>query len=138
MKKLNLHLITSAFLFSSLSLYAGNIQDVPVTVDTVNKRAYGNMKTARYSDNTLESIGCGSHTYSDPATGTTFFWGFCHASTSDGNRIFCTAVDNQELVKQIQGAASYSYIAFRWNDEGDCISVSNSTQSFYLPANSSE
>jgi hypothetical protein len=137
-KTFNLTLITTALLLSSHVLYAGRVLDVPVTVDTANKIAYGNMKTARYSDNDVELIGCGSRTYSDPATGSSFYWGFCRATTGDGTSVVCTAYDNQVLVEQIRAAASYSYITFRWNDDGDCISVSNSTQSFYLPKNADE
>ncbi len=126
-------IISAIFALSSVASLAGYVQDVPVEVDMEGMFAHGNMKNARYSENEFEFIGCGTRTYAATDTSPAFQWGFCQASVAEGETAFCSTFDNPELLNQIKAAASYSYITFRWNENGECTYIGNSTQSFYLP-----
>jgi hypothetical protein len=113
---------------------AGLVNSVPVAV-TLNAdgsgNALGNMTTARFSADAVQYIGCSARRYDDGAGGATGF-GFCQAGSADGVEGFCST-DNIEVLEAIQSISSYSYISFAWNADGVCRTISNSTQSFYIP-----
>lgn len=124
-------------LISSVVL-AGQSIDVPVEIDMASMSAFGNMKTARFSDNENAQIGCGTRSYSDEY-GNQFVWGFCQAANDDveENRAFCYTEDSI-LLNEIDSLSDLAYVSFRWNEEGNCISVGNSTQSQYIASNKNE
>ena len=119
-------------LFAS-SAFAGQSNDAPVEINSEEMFAMGNMKSARFSDNDFEFIGCGTRTTVIDET-ESFEWGFCQAGlTEDGEgNAFCFT-QNADLITQIKSLASYSFITFRWDENGDCTNVGSSTQSFYIP-----
>jgi len=109
---------------------AGLVVEVPVTIDMDQMAASGNMKSARFSANDQEQIGCG--TRSNDFGGNTYEYAFCQARLDDTTNAFCST-DNPELVKQIRNINDYSYVTFRWDADGICRSLGFSTQSQYIP-----
>jgi len=125
-------LIAATLTFSTSAVMAGKSTDANVEIDMELMSATGNMKTARFSKNKEELIGCGTRTAVNP-DGSIFQWGFCQASLSDEEEnAFCFTQDSN-LVTEINAISDFSYITFRWNEEGDCTYIGHSTQSFYLP-----
>lgn len=106
---------------------AGATRDLPVTINFDAKLAQGNMVTARFAKNKIELIGCGSFSN---ASG--FVVGFCQARDSSDAFIICFTED-PVLVDAIRAHADFSFIRFTWNDDGQCMSIRNSTISFYIP-----
>jgi hypothetical protein len=112
----------------------GSYRPVPLTIDFDGKVATGGMYSARVSGNPNAFIGCGIRT---PVAGVTF--AFCQANLGplpgDGSApesVSCFTED-PSAIATIGALDDFSWISFRWDDNGECTSVSNSTQSFYLP-----
>lgn len=123
-----------ALVLGSSAAMAGLVSEVPVTV-TLNPdgsgTANGSMTTARFSKNNVEYIGCGLRRNDDGAGGV-FLFAFCQASTADEIVGFCET-DNPALIASIGDQDDFSFIVFGWNAAGECRSIGNSTQSFYIP-----
>lgn len=119
---------------SSSAAMAGLEQDAPVVV-TLNGdgsgSANGGMTSARFSKNKVEYIGCGIRRL-DNGMGFTFLFAFCQASTADEVLGFCET-ENPTLIASVGDQDDFSFITFAWNTAGQCTSVGNSTQSFYIP-----
>lgn len=117
----------------SATAFAGLVQPAPVVV-TLNPdgsgTAFGDMATARFSDNDVEFIGCGVRRISGP--GGPILFAFCQATTADEVAGFCETED-PVLVESIDGLSDYSFITFGWNADGTCRAIGFSTQSFYIP-----
>jgi hypothetical protein len=113
--------------------WAGDISDVFVEIDLVERSARGNMLDARFSDNEFERIGCGisSFAFSD---GSVSQQGWCQASLMKGENTICFT-ENWALLDSIKAINDYSFISFRWDKAGDCSSIYVSTQSQYIPKN---
>lgn len=109
---------------------AGSYAPVPLTIDYDNRVATGDMYTVRLSGNPDDLIGCGIRS---PAPGFTF--AFCQArlGPSDDQLVQCFTEDPAH-VAAIGAMDDFSYVVFRWDVDGNCTSVGNSTQSLYLPA----
>jgi hypothetical protein len=133
MKTKQLLAIGALVLGSSVAM-AGLVNEFPVAV-TLNPdgsgTAAGNMGTARFSKNTVEYIGCGIRRFDDGVGGVLVF-GFCQASTATGVIGFCES-ENPTLLASVGDQDDYSFITFSWNADGECLSIGNSTQSFYIP-----
>jgi hypothetical protein len=113
---------------------AGAYRPFPLTIDFDGKVAMGDMYSARLSDNKNAFIGCGIRS---PAAGVTF--AFCQANLgplpdddSAPERVVCFTEDPSKIAT-IGAMDDFSYVSFSWDDSGECTSVANSTQSFYLP-----
>jgi len=108
---------------------AGTSSSVPVTIDFGNRFASGDMYTARLSANPDALIGCG---YRSPGSG--FSFGFCQARVgpTDSDLAVCFTEDPGHLAA-IGAMDDFSFIAFRWDADGNCTFIGNSTQSVYLP-----
>lgn len=119
--------------FSVLALAGASIE-VPVEIDMEARSAFGNMKTARFSDNEFEQIGCGTRTLGATDTSPGFTYGFCQAQLAEEQSVICFAYDKPDLIAQINSLASFSFISFRWDEEGNCTYVGSSTQSQYIPS----
>jgi hypothetical protein len=123
-----------ALVLGSSVAMAGLVNDFPVAV-TLNPdgsgTATGSMTTARFSKNNVEYIGCGLRRNDDGAGGV-FLFAFCQASTADEIVGFCET-DNPALIASIGDQDDFSFIVFGWNAAGECRSIGNSTQSFYIP-----
>jgi hypothetical protein len=123
-----------ALVLGSSVAMAGLVNDFPVAV-TLNPdgsgTAVGSMTTARFSKNNVEYIGCGLRRNDDGAGGV-FLFAFCQASTADEIVGFCET-DNPALIASIGDQDDFSFIVFGWNAAGECRSIGNSTQSFYIP-----
>lgn len=134
-KSLVIAIIASASMLTS----AGQVLEGPVTIDSENRIATGNMKTARFSDNEFAYIGCGTRTYASLPDGTpSFAFGFCQAQVEEETPVICFFYDKPELLQQVQALADNSYVLFRWDENGDCNYIGSSTQSFYIAANKDE
>ena len=131
-------IVSAVFSLISGVVLAGQSVDVPIEIDMESMSAAGNMKTARFSENEFSQIGCGTRTYSDE-TGNQFFWGFCQASNDDieENRAFCVTED-AVLLNEINSLTDLAYVTFRWNEDGNCTYIGNSTQSQYIAVNKAE
>lgn len=110
---------------------AGDSADTTVQIATELRGAQGSQASARFADNEVEAIGCGA-TVSKAADGSINYFGFCQATDAEGVSAFC-ATFNPELVGAINAIANYGFIQFTWNEDDECISVRNSTQSVYIP-----
>ena len=112
-------------------VYAGTalVSDVDVNLD--DRRATGQMVAARYSDNDVEFIGCGTRNFDDGAGGVTSF-AFCQARDIEGDQFACLTT-NVGLIDSVEAINDFSFIDFRWNEDGDCTAMGFSTQSFLLP-----
>jgi hypothetical protein len=110
---------------------AGDTISVPVLVDTDNRVAQGDMVTARSSKNSVELIGCGA-VVTDNGVNPPLVFGFCQATDAADVSRLCSTF-SPSLVAQINAISSYSFIQFRWSENGECVSVRASTQSIYLP-----
>ena len=117
-------------LFSSLA-FSGSVVDAPVDVDLDNNFAFGNMASARFSDNDVEFIGCGVR-YIDNGAGGIFVFGFCQATDAAEESLFCST-ENPDLLEAIKSIADFSFITFAADGNGQCTRIGNSTQSFYIP-----
>lgn len=119
---------------ASSAALAGLVTEQPVTV-TLNAdgsgSALGSMTTARFSKNDVEFIGCGVRRIDDGAGGIILF-AFCQAADAANVQGFCTT-ENPALIASIDGQDDFSFITFAWNAAGECRSIGNSTQSFYIP-----
>lgn len=119
--------------FSTLAI-AGYTQPAPVSV-TLNPdgsgHATGDMVSARYSDNDIENIGCGTRIYDDGAGGS-WYYGFCQARDASGVQSFC-ATERADLLDIMKATSDYSFITYTWNSAGECTHIGFSTQSFYIP-----
>ena len=133
MKKFQIITVSAIALFSSVAL-AGLVQPAPVIIDLVNSTAQGDMFTARTAENQVEMIGCGVRHFDDGVND--LKWGFCQATDADENNVVCLTF-NESLIQTMRTTASYSFITFNWQDDGDggleCTRIGFSTQSFYLP-----
>jgi hypothetical protein len=100
----------------------------PLTIDMDNQVATGDMYSARLSGNPDAFIGCGVRAIRD------YSWAFCQAALgpSDDQYINCFT-DNPAHLATIGAMDDFSYVSFRWDGDGNCTFVGNSTQSFYLP-----
>jgi len=128
--------IIAVVVLSLLSSFAvaGYVQPQSVTV-TLNGdgsgSAIGDMVTARFSDNDVEVIGCGTRAYDDGAGGI-YRWGFCQATDALEQQVICNT-ENPDLLDIMASTSDYSFITFSWDAGGICNHIGFSTQSFYIP-----
>lgn len=128
----------ATLVLASSMVFAGLIvdSDVEVTINSdLSGTAIGSMSSARFSNNHIESIGCGVRTFGDSAGGS-FSFGFCRAVMDDGSAEGLAGVcftDSGDLLETMRAVADYSFITFSWDAEGECTRVGYSTQSFYIP-----
>ncbi len=126
-KKAGLALLLSA---SSTCLFAGTLAKVPVEINMETLTAGGSMTSARFSSNEFEMIGCGVRTFRTDE-GYQLDFGFCSASLVEGETVMCTT-ENMDLIETIRAIDDFSYVIFRWNEDGECQYVGNSTRSQYI------
>lgn len=108
---------------------AGFVQPAPVIIDFANRIAFGDMLTARNSENPFEFIGCGVR-YGPSG----LLFAFCQAGLVQAPEEHITCfTDNAALVDAIKSISAFSFITFAWDVDGNCTRIGNSTQSFYLP-----
>ncbi|MDH5434654.1 MAG: hypothetical protein OEY19_11990 [Gammaproteobacteria bacterium] len=124
--------IIGTFALMTTNSFAGLANYENVIIDVDQMWAHGDMRAARFSDNDNEYIGCGTRTYIYP-DGSSYVWGFCQAGLEENNNYMCTIENNDDLIREINGLSSYSYITFRWNEAGECTYIGHSSQSFYIP-----
>jgi len=137
MKIINLAIISITLAVASYA-FAGQVSPVPVFIvldEDGSGSAQGDMLTARFADNDIEFIGCGTRQFD--AGGTIFDFGFCQAGDSEGNRAFCNT-DDAELLSAMRATADYSFVTFSFGANGACTRIGFSTQSFYLPGDVQE
>lgn len=119
---------------ASSAALAGLATVTPVTV-TLNGdgsgAANGSMTAARFASNDVEFIGCGLRRFDD-GLGGVFVFGFCQAADAADVQGFCQT-ENPNLIQSIADQDDFSFITFSWNAAGECRSIGNSTQSFYIP-----
>lgn len=124
---------TALTMFSAVAI-AGTVFLVPVEVllnDDGSGTARGSMSTARYSENNVELIGCGTRNI-DIGGGTLFEFGFCQATDANDTAVFCST-DNPDLVKSIRAISAYAFLIFSWDANLQCNRIGMSTQSIHLP-----
>ena len=122
-----------ALLIGSASAHAGLVQPAPVNVDLDSRTASGDTASARFADDDVSFIGCGTRNFSDPAApGSQFEFGFCQAGNAEEEQFTCFTQD-PFLLEKIGTVSDFSFITFSWNENGDCTRVGVSTQSFYIP-----
>ena len=132
-------LITAILALSSSIAVAGRVQPAEVIIDLDNMFAQGDMWTARTADNDVELIGCGVRRFDDGID--VFSFGFCQARDANDGFVVCFT-DSEVLLAAIEGTSDYSFLTFSWtgNDPDDfaCTRIGFSTQSFYLPAHTTD
>ena len=107
---------------------AGFVQPAPVTIDFTIRAAQGDQYTARNSRNKFEYIGCGVRYFQSGS------FMFCQAGVGEAlaQQITCFS-DNPAFFDAVKSISAFSFIQFRWDIDGNCTFIGNSTQSFYLP-----
>jgi len=127
-----------ALIFSSSIVLAGLVLPAPVNIvinDDGSGAAQGDMVTVRFSENDIETIGCGVRSI-DVGAGNVFEFGFCQATMDDGSAeglgAFCST-ENSSLLDAMKAGNDYSFITFNWNADEECTRIGYSTQSFYIP-----
>ncbi len=123
-------LLAATMLVGATAL-AGQENRVPVSVDPVTMNARGDMWSARTDVDQDVYIGCSISTYADGAGGA-FRTGWCQAEDADGDFARCET-DSGEMLDAIHAIDSYSYISFTRDASDQCVHITVSTQSFYLP-----
>jgi hypothetical protein len=131
MKMTQMLMLAVITLFYASAGLAGNSIDGPVQVNLDEKFAQGVQTTARFSNNDVEAIGCGARVTDDGVNSVAYF-GFCQATDANGVNVVC-ATFSPDLVDAINSVANYGFLLFTWNDNNECLSVRNSTQSVYIP-----
>ena len=131
MKKTNVLAVAAIAALYAVQGMAGDFFEVPVVVNLEERSAHGAQTSARFANNDVENIGCGATVFSDGLT-PVFEFGFCQATDAEDVSFSCSTLD-PDLVGAINAVANYGYIRFAWNENGECISVRNSTQSRYIP-----
>ncbi len=120
----------TALCLASPMASAGLYQPAPFVFDPANRVAAGDMYSVRISDNTGDFIGCGIRAYDNG-----FTTGFCQAGTGTNDGEFFTCfTDNPTLLEALKAISAFSFITFRWDADGNCTHIGNSTQSLYLPS----
>ena len=96
-----------SLLATSVPTWAGAVNDgrVVVTNTQVERSAIGSMVRARYSANTLEYIGCKSHTLS------AYSWTTCYAQDSTGRSLLCGSGD-WKFLEVVHAMTDSSQISF--------------------------
>ena len=131
MKKKKIFVIAAITALYAAQGMAGATNEAPVIVDLDQQSAQGAQTSARFADNEIALIGCGA-TVSSDGINPAFKFGFCQATDADGVEVTCFTQD-PELVDAISSIANYGFISFDWNENDECVTVRNSTQSFYIP-----
>jgi hypothetical protein len=124
----------SLLTLASSAALAGLVTVTSVTVTSNpdgSGSANGSMTAARFAANDVEFIGCGLRRFED-GLGGVFVFGFCQAADAADVQGFCQT-DNANLIQSIGDQDDFSFITFSWNAAGECRSIGNSTQSFYIP-----
>ena len=115
---------------------AGLSQPAPVVIDRDFMFAQGDQNAARIAKDDVSFIGCGIRVFDDGVN--SFSFGFCQANDSEDNFFVCFT-ENANLLDAIKATSAFAFITFSWQDDGgdpddgECIRVGSSTQSFYLP-----
>jgi hypothetical protein len=68
----------------------------------------------------------------DDGAGGVILFAFCQAADPADVQGFCST-ENPDLIASIGDQDHFSFITFSWNAAGECRSIGNSTQSFYIP-----
>lgn len=126
-------LIATGLLLAGAVAQAGLVQPFSVDVDLDGRFAAGDTATARFSDDDISFIGCGTRHLLDPGSPDGVFdFGFCQAGDADGEQFTCFS-DDPGMVERMSNGDSFGFVTFGWDENGDCTRVGFSTQSFYLP-----
>lgn len=120
--------ITVMILFSTY-VNAGEVRRNSVYVDVLY--AEGIVSSARFSDNDIEAIGCGTSNWLDGFGGILFQFNTCFATNSQGESVVCYT-ENKDLIAQIQSITDSSWIAFRADENGDCSALRVSNNSIFI------
>lgn len=134
MKSLQALAVAVAFVSFSPLVHAGNVQTNSVVVTQNGDgsgRSFGGMTAARFADNDVELIGCGTRVFDDGAGGT-YKWGFCQSADNAGTRAICFT-ERPDLLEAMKTTGDYSFVIFAWDAAGECTQVGFSTQSLYIP-----
>lgn len=141
MKTLVVAIMAFSLMFS-MSAFSGNNNPKPVTVDFEARKAFGDMFTARSTEDNNLLIGCGTVAVSG------YSWIYCQAGDpaaeipNDPEVPFVGCwTDDPTMMEAIRVISAYSYIGFEWNDDAPendpfwntCSRIQISSQSQYLP-----
>ena len=113
--------------------FAGLSEVIQVEIDLQpdgSGSAFGAMPAARFSDNDVEFIGCGTRNISVPGS-PLFQFAFCQAGDADGNQVFCSTT-NPDLVKAVDAISDSSFLTFSFDTNAECFRIGVSTQSLHL------
>ena len=103
--------------FAGGNVWAGAVSSSPVSIS--GNTASGSIHTARYSSDSVQSIGCGSYGGS----------GFCLAASASGAGGSCATTD-AALIDVMRAINPGSYVYFQWDASGNCtyVLVNNNSQ----------
>lgn len=126
-------LLVTSLLLAGAVAQAGLVQPFIVDVDLDNRVASGDTAAARFADDDVSFIGCGTRHILDPGSPDGILeFGFCQAGDADEEQFTCFSFE-PALVARMSNGNSFGFISFSWDGDGNCTRVAFSTQSFYLP-----
>lgn len=126
-------LLATSLLLAGAAAHAGLVQPAIVEVDLDNRFAAGDTASARFADDDVSFIGCGTRHLLNPGSPDGVFdFGFCQGADADGDQFTCFS-DDPGLVARMSNGDAIGFITFSWDEDGNCTRVGFSKQSFYLP-----
>lgn len=107
----------SMVLFAVPLAYAGSRSTFLVTIDTVNRNAYGAFGSARNSSDNVQRIYC--RTFADTSGAESVR---CFATNAAGVGVTCFST-SPTLIRSAQSMVSDSYVYFAWDTSGVCTNL---------------
>ncbi|MBJ6765965.1 hypothetical protein JGU66_34865 [Myxococcaceae bacterium JPH2] len=128
MKKHGMKLFAAAVVLLGAASWAGEHNNMTVSVDLVGRIAAGDLGTARNTTNTKEFIGC---TIQSSLTVTSVQ---CRAGDATGTQGYCNTT-NPAMVETARAINGDDRLAFLWDANNNCTLISLEKFSAYPPKN---
>jgi hypothetical protein len=119
--------IGGSLLFVSLS-HAGLLRGSPVVIDVNERKAYGSMGFVYNSPDNTQHIGCTIEGNRDA------FDARLHCTARDINNVIVSCFsDRTPILSAAQSIGSDSFVTFTWDLNQECLRLSVTNESSYIP-----
>jgi hypothetical protein len=129
MRKIGFSMMVALVLVAGIAgaVRAGARKTGTVTINTSSHYAQGYLGSVRNSTNRVEFIDCYRYAY---WTGYSDLW--CTATDSSGNSVSCST-ETPELIQAASAISGDSFVAFDWDDGGECTEIDVDNGSYTAP-----